>query len=172
MRSIFLTGLGASQAAERLFTAARVRPAGFRLLPLTTLNGQTRPHDRGELLHLLMQPPAPMENDVPCVLRLSAQRRVLVRETLEEIAAPALTMCAQVRSPLLLDGISGEMLTCPAFREAVRSCVRLDSLALCILRDQAAADVLTEPGDAVYDVPASGDDAVQEALLRDALMRW
>ncbi len=172
MRSIFLTGPGASRAAEQLFTAARVRPAGFRLLPLTTLNGQTRPRDRGELLHLLMQPPVPMENDVPCFVRLSEGRRVLVREVLEEIAAPALALCAQVRSPLLLDGVSGEMLACPAFRQAVLACVCTDSLAVCLLRDQAAADALIKPGDAVYDVPVSGDADVQEALLQDALMRW
>lgn len=114
MQQLYLTGAHAAELADRLFTALDIRPAGYRLLPFSVGDGL-----RGDALHLLLPPAAPMDNDVPCRIRLHGDDWCIVPRVLEEIAAPNLLRALTVHKPILLGGLTAQMLTCPAFREAV-----------------------------------------------------
>ena len=114
MQQLYLTGAYAAELADQLFTALNIQPAGYRLLPFTIGGGI-----RGEALHLLLPPAAPMDNDVPCRIRLRAGDWCVVPRVLDEIAAPNLTRALTVHKPILLSGLTAQMLTCTAFREAV-----------------------------------------------------
>lgn len=114
MQQLYLTGIHASTIADQLFTALNLRPAGYRLLPFS-IGGSVR----GDALHLLLPPAAPMDNDVPCRIRLRSGDWAVVPRVLDEIAAPNLLRALAVHTPLLLGGITAQMLTCTAFREAV-----------------------------------------------------
>lgn len=114
MQQLYLHGEDAPELADRLFTALNVRPAGYRLIPFA-VGGSLR----GEALHLLMPPAAPMDNDVPCRIRLRAGDWAIVPRVLDEIAAPNLMQTLRLHTPVLLGGITARMLTCTAFREAV-----------------------------------------------------
>ena len=85
MQQLYLTGNHAPALADRLITALNLRPAGYRLQPFT-VSGSVR----GEALHLLLPPAAPMDNDVPCRIRLREGDWAVVPRVLEEIAAPNL----------------------------------------------------------------------------------
>ena len=114
MQQLYLTGAHAAELADRLFTALNICPAGYRLLPFTVGDGL-----RGDALHLLLPPAAPMDNDVPCRVRLHGDDWCIVPRVLEEIAAPNLLRAITVHKPILLGGVTAQMLTCAAFREAV-----------------------------------------------------
>ena len=114
MQQLYLTGDHASDLADSLFTALNIRPAGYRLLPFS-VGGAVR----GEALHLLTPPASPMENDVPCRIRLRSGDWAVVPRVLDEIAAPNLRRMTAVHTPILLSGLTAQMLTCTAFREAV-----------------------------------------------------
>lgn len=98
-----------------------LRAVGFRMLPYA-LAGQTR----GELLHFLGAQD-PMENDVPCTLRLGRQRTVSIPEVWEELAAPTLRRCIPRHAPILLDRLTEAALDCPAFARTLRDCFQGES---------------------------------------------
>ncbi|MBQ4580665.1 MAG: hypothetical protein IJA83_08380 [Clostridia bacterium] len=114
MQQLYLSGAHAADLADQLFTALNIRPAGYRLQPFT-VGGTVR----GETMHLLLPPAAPMDNDVPCRIRLRENDWCIVPRALEEIAAPNLLRASAACKPILLGGLTAQMLTCPAFREAV-----------------------------------------------------
>lgn len=114
MQQLYLTGAHAAELADQLFTALNICPAGYRLLPFTVGGGL-----RGEAMHLLLPPAAPMDNDVPCRVRLREGDWCVIPRTLDEIAAPNLLRAVTVHKPILLGGLTAQMLTCAAFREAV-----------------------------------------------------
>ena len=114
MQQLYLTGTHAAELADRLFTALNIRPAGYRLQPFAVEGAL-----RGDALHLLLPPAAPMDNNVPCRIRLRADDWCIVPRVLDEIAAPNLLRAITVHKPILLGGLTAQMLTCAAFREAV-----------------------------------------------------
>lgn len=147
MQQLYLTGPHASTMANRLFTALNVRPAGYQLTPFT-VGGAVR----GEALHLLLPPAAPMDNDVPCRIRLRSGDWTVIPRVLDEIAAPNLLRAITVHTPVLLDGLTAGMLTCSSFREAV-------------------VQVLTSPRPVIV---AADDDAEEllRALTPEASQMW
>ena len=94
-------GAKASVLAQSVIRALPLRAVGFRMLPYA-LAGQTR----GELLHFLGAQD-PMENDVPCTLRLGRQRTVSIPEVWEELAAPTLRPAPEVEQALCRAARSG-----------------------------------------------------------------
>lgn len=114
MQQLYLSGAHAAELADQLFTALNIRPAGYRLQPFTVAGCV-----RGDAMHLLVPPAGPMDNDVPCRIRLKADDWCIVPRALEEIAAPNLLRAAAACKPILLGGLTAQMLTCSAFREAV-----------------------------------------------------
>lgn len=114
MQQLYLCGPHAAELADRLFTALNIQPAGYRLSPFS-VGGALR----GDALHLLLPPAAPMDNDVPCRIRLRPNDWCIVPRVLDEIAAPNLLRAITVHKPILLGGLTARMLTCSAFREAV-----------------------------------------------------
>lgn len=172
MQQLYLTGSHAGKVAARLFTTLNVRPVGFRLLPFE-VGGEMR----GEALRLLLPPASPRFNDVPCRIRLGENRWTAVPAVLEEIAAPSLLAALAVHAPMLLDGLTADVLECPALREAVRAClmsrravvVAATENAAPILRALTPADRqlwLSVPGD------APGQAALLETLLPEAVLRF
>lgn len=118
MQQLFLTGPGASGLAADIFTALNTRPAGFRLMPLE-VNGE----ERGAVMHLLLPPAEPYHNDLPCRIQLSRDRCVYEPHVLNEIAAPSLSAGRGVHAPMLLDGLTQDMLRFAPFRQAVAECL-------------------------------------------------
>ena len=133
MQQLYLTGTHAAALADRLFTALDIRPAGYRLLPFSLGDSL-----RGEALHLLLPPAAPMDNDVPCRIRLHGDDWCIVPRVLEEIAAPNLTRTLTVHKPILLGGLTAQMLTCSAFREAVVTLLTSERPVIVAAEDNAA----------------------------------
>lgn len=171
MQQLYLTGVHASQLAAQLITALNLRPAGYRLLPFT-VGGAVR----GEALHLLTQPCAPMENDVPCRIRLRTGDWAVVPRVLNEIAAPTLLQAMNVHSPILLDGLTAQMLTCAVFREAVVACL-LSPQPVIVAASEDAEEILRALTDEALQlwmpVPDSeaGRAALLEELIAEAAMR-
>ncbi|MBQ7849918.1 MAG: hypothetical protein IJ343_09375 [Clostridia bacterium] len=171
MQQLYLTGSHAALIADRLFTALNVRPVGYRLTPFSVEGAS-----RGEALRLLL-PPAAGHNDVPCRIRISADRSVIVPAALEEVAAPGLHAALRVHAPLLLGGVQADLLDCPAFREAVRACL-MSSRPVIVVADEAAAPVLralTPPETQLwFAVPEdeAGQAALLESLLPEAMLRF
>ena len=132
MQQLYLTGAHAAELADRLFTALNIRPAGYRLLPFTVGDGL-----RGDALHLLLPPAAPMDNDVPCQIRLRTGDWVVVPRVLDEIAAPNLLRAVPLQAPILLGSITAQMLTCAAFREAVVHLLASERLVIAAVSDDA-----------------------------------
>lgn len=172
MQQLYLTGSHAGDVAARLFTTLNVRPVGCRLLPFA-VGGEVR----GEALRLLLPPAAPRFNDVPCRIRLSEEAWVAVPAVLEEIAAPSLLAALDVHAPMLLDGLCADVLACPAFREAVRTCL-MSRRAVVVAAAQdaeAALRALTPPDKQLWlSVPgdAPGQAALLETLLPEAMLRF
>ena len=73
----------ASALAQSVIHALPMRTVGFRLLPYA-IAGQPR----GELIHCLASDD-PVQNDVPCTLRLSREKIVSIDAVWAELAAPA-----------------------------------------------------------------------------------
>ena len=171
MQQLYLTGPHASQVAQQLFTALNVRPAGYQLLPFS-VEGAVR----GEALHLLLPPAAPMDNDVPCRIRLRSGDWAVVPRVLDEIAAPNLLRALTVHTPILLQGLTAQMLTCTAFREAVVSCLT-GPRPVIVAADDDAEELLRAltPGETQLWMPipstAEGRSALLEELVTEAALR-
>ena len=172
MQQLYLTGAHAPDLADLLFTALNVRPAGYRLTPFSVGGGL-----RGETLHLLMPPAAPMDNDVPCRIRLRTGDWAIVPRVLDEIAAPNLLRAPTAHTPILLGGLTAQMLTCTAFREAVVS-VLLSARPVIVAADDDAEELLRAltPEDTQLWMPvpptAEGRAALLEELVAEAAMRF
>lgn len=172
MQQLYLTGDFAPDLTDRLFTALNVRPAGYRLIPFT-LGAAVR----GEALHLLMPPAAPMDNDVPCRIRLRDGDWTIVPRVLDEIAAPNLLRTIRVHTPVLLCGLTAQMLTCTAFREAVVS-VLLGAHLVIVAASSDAEETLRALTPAEKQlwmpVPESAEGRAQllEELVAEASMRF
>lgn len=171
MQQLYLTGPHAPEIADRLFTALNVRPAGYRLLPFS-VGGALR----GEALRLLLPPAAPMDNDVPCRIRLRSGDWTVVPRVLDEIAAPNLRRALTVRTPILLSGLTAQMLTCTAFREAVVACLTGEQPVI-VAADEDAEEhlrALTPAESQLWmPVPPSPDGraALLEELVAEAALR-
>lgn len=171
MQQLYLTGPYAAEIADQLFTALNVRPSGYRLTPFTVGGGI-----RGEALHLLTPPCAPMDNDVPCRIRLRTGDWTIVPRVLDEIAAPTLLQALTVQSPILLGGVTGQMLTCTRFREAAVTCLksRRPVIVAASLDAEELLRALTAEEDQLWmDVPetAQGRAQLLEELIAEAAMR-
>lgn len=165
MQQLYLTGRHASELAARLFTALNVRPAGCRLLPFT-VGGAIR----GEALHLLLPPSPPLCNDVPCRIRLTPEDWAIVPRALNEIAAPSLLSALEVHSPMLLDGLTGPMLACAAFREAVRRCLVGERAVVVVAADDAVSALRTLTSEDCQLWASVPDDAEERAALLETLV--
>ena len=171
MQQLYLTGPHAADLADRLFTALARRPAGYRLLPFT-VGGAIR----GEALHLLLPPAAPMDNDVPCRIRLRSGDWAVVPRVLDEIAAPNLLRALAVHTPILLGGLTAQMLTCAAFREAVVTLLTSPRPVIVAAEDDAEEllRALT-PAESQLWMPVpqteSGRSELLETLVAEASMR-
>ena len=171
MQQLYLTGEHAPELAQQLITALNLRPAGYQLAPFT-VGGSLR----GEALHLLTPPAAPMDNDVPCRIRLRSGDWAVVPRVLDEIAAPNLTRAVTLHTPILLGGLTAQMLTCAAFREAVVQVLTSERLVIVAASDDAEEHLraLTpEKSQLWYPVPedAPGRAALLEELVAEASMR-
>ncbi len=172
MQQLYLTGPHASALAERLFHAMNVRPAGFCLLAFA-VGGEVR----GQALHLLHPPAAPLHNDVPCRIELCRGRFAVVQPVLEEIAAPALRSANLVHAPMLLDCLTADLLACPSFRDSIRACLLSDHAVVAVVQDDAvdALRALTpEECQLWMPVPEEAEkrEALLEALITEAAMRF
>lgn len=171
MQQLYLTGDHAPALADSLITALNLRPAGYRLVPFTVGGGL-----RGEALHLLMPPAAPMDNDVPCRIRLRTGDWAVVPRVLDEIAAPNLLRAVTLHTPILLCGLTAQMLTCAAFREAVVALLMSERPVIVAASDDAEEllRALTPESTQLWaPVPASaeGRAALLEELVAEAAMR-
>lgn len=171
MQQLYLTGSYAADIADSLFNALNVRPSGYRLTPFSIGGGL-----RGEALHLLTPPCAPMDNDVPCRVRLRTGDWAIIPRVLDEIAAPTLLQARTLHTPILLGGVTGTMLTCRAFREAVVTVLSSPRTVVVAASDDAE-EILRAltPADAQLweHVPASSAERAKllEELVAEASMR-
>ena len=171
MQQLYLTGPHAPDIADRLFDALNIRPSGYRLIPFSIGGGL-----RGDALHLLTPPCAPMDNDVPCRIRLRTGDWTIVPRVLDEIAAPTLLQALTVHAPILLGGVTGQMLTCTRFREAVVQCLKSDRPVI-VAASADAEDILralTLEADQLWrTVPETAEDraALLEELYSEAALR-
>lgn len=171
MQQLYLTGVHAPALADQLFTALNIRPAGYRLFPFS-IGGALR----GDALHLLLPPAAPMDNDVPCRIRLRSGDWAVVPRVLDEIAAPNLLRTLAVHTPILLGGITAQMLTCTAFREAVVTLLTSPRPVI-VAAEDGAEELLRAltPAETQLWMPApqteSGRAELLETLVAEASMR-
>ena len=171
MQQLYLTGSYAADIADSLFNALNVRPSGYRLTPFSIGGGL-----RGEALHLLTPPCAPMDNDVPCRVRLRTGDWTIIPRVLDEIAAPTLLQARTLHTPILLGGVTGTMLTCRAFREAVVACLKSEHPVIVAASDDAEAILraLTDEADQLWmPVPetAQGRTELLQELIPEAALR-
>jgi hypothetical protein len=171
MQQLYLTGNHASDLADSLFNSLNLRPAGYQLQPFS-VGGAIR----GEVLHLLTAPVAPMDNDVPCRIRLRSGDWTAVPRVLDEIAAPNLLRAITLHKPILLSGLTAQMLTCAAFREAVVACL-LSPRPVIVAADEDAEEILRAltPADNQLWAPvpqtAQGRSALLEELVAEFSLR-
>lgn len=171
MQQLYLCGVHASKLADLLFNALNLRPAGYKLEPFTVGGGL-----RGEALHLLLPPAAPMYNDVPCRIRLRDGDETIVPRVLEEIAAPNLLGAINAHAPILLGGLDAQMLTCRAFREAVVAVLSSPRTVIVAASDDAEETLraLTSADSQLWaHVPESAADraVLLEELIAETSMR-
>lgn len=171
MQQLYLTGEHAPDLADSLFAALNVRPAGYKLLPFS-VGGAVR----GEALHLLTPPAAPMDNDVPCRIRLRTGDWAVVARVLDEIAAPSLLRMSAIHTPILLSGLTAGMLTCTAFREAVVALLMSERPVIVAASDDAEETLRAlTPAETQMWAPvpqtAQGRAALLEELVAEAAMR-
>ena len=161
MQQLYLSGEHAPELAQRLINALNLRPAGYQLAPFTVGGGQ-----RGEALHLLTPPAAPMDNDVPCRILLRAGDWCVVPRVLDEIAAPNLLRAVPLHTPILLGSVTAQMLTCAAFREAVVT-VLTGERPVVIAAEEGATEHLRAltPASTQMWLPVPDDAEEQSALL-------
>ena len=172
MQQLYLTGNHAPELADRLFTALNIRPAGYRLVPFSIGGGL-----RGEVLHLLLPPAAPMDNDVPCLIRLHGNDWTIVPRVLDEIAAPNLLRTPAAHTPILLGGINAQMLTCSAFRKAVVTLLVSSRPVIVAAQDDAEEHLRAlTPAETQLWMPVplteEGRSALLETLVAEASLRF
>lgn len=172
MQQLYLTGVYAAEMADQLFHALNVRPVGLHLTPVMVGDSV-----RGEALQLLLPPAEPMYNAVPCRIHLSMGKSVTVPAALEEVAAPGLMASMQVHAPMLLSGLSADLLVNAAFCEAVKCCLT-GSRPVVVAADASAVPVLqslTPKADQLwFSVPedAAGQSALLADLIPEAALRF
>lgn len=172
MQQLYLTGRHAGELADQLFTALNVRPAGYRLVPFSVAGGM-----RGEVLHLLLPPIAPMDNDVPCRVRLRSGDWTIIPRVLDEIAAPTLRQASAAHTPILLGGLTAQMLTCAAFRQAIVALLT-GTQPVVVAADDDAEEMLRAltPADTqLWEAVPEGEGdrtALLETLVAEAAMRF
>ncbi|MBR3764668.1 MAG: hypothetical protein IKK57_09005 [Clostridia bacterium] len=158
MQQLCLTGRDAASLADRLFHALNVQPVGLRFEPFS-VGGAVRGHAA-----YLMPPPS--LNAVPCRILLAGGRSVTVPAALEEIAAPGLLAALRIQAPMLISGLSADLLACGALQDAVRRCMTAPRPVI-VTADASAREVLhtlVPPETQVwFDVPE--DEVAQSALL-------
>lgn len=169
MQHLCLCGSYAPLLADRLFSAINLQPPGLRILPFC-VDGAPR----GDALHL--QPP-PALNGIPCRIRIAPCTTVTVPHALEEVAAPGLVAALRLRAPLLLSGLSGDLLACEPFCQAVCDCLQGD-VPVVIAGDASARQVLESRLPAhvqlwldVPEAPAA-QNALLEQLIPEAVLRF
>lgn len=172
MQQLFLTGPDASGLAASIFTALNIRPAGLRMLPFCMGGGE-----RGDALHLLLPPAAPYHNDLPCRISLSEDRSIYVPPVLNEIAASALLAAKNVNAPMLLDGLTLEMLRFADFRTAVEECLRRPRPVITVAApdaEKALRRMLPEERQLWLRIPEEENARAQllEELIIEASMRF
>lgn len=172
MQQLCLTGAHAADLADRLFSALNVRPVGLRIAPFAA-QGRIL----GDAAHLTPPPAPPLLNGVPCRVRITPEQSSVVPQALEETAAPGLLAAMRLHAPLLISGLSADVLACGPFREAVRTCL-MGAGPVVITADKAAAarlQQLTPPERQLwFDVPEdeAGQTALLESLLPEAALRF
>ena len=171
MQQLLLSGIHPSDLPDHLVSALNIRPAGYRLTAFTVGGGI-----RGEALHLLLPPAAPMDNDVPCRIRLRDGDWTIVPRVLEEIAAPNLLKALNAHTPILLSGLDARMLTCSAFREAVVTLLTSPRPVIVACADDAEETLRALiPAEAQLWAPvpesSTGRAALLEELIAEASMR-
>lgn len=172
MQQLCLTGSAPGVVAERLFNALNVQPTSLRFAPFD-LDGVTV----GDALYLY--PPAIAQGAccIPCRICLPQDRAALIPQVLEEVAAPALRSALRVHSPILLEGLTAELLSCSAFAQAVCQCLQSDR-AVVVTADDAAIRMLQaalpEPQLLCFTVPEdeTGRSALLEMLIPEAALRF
>ena len=169
MQQLCLTGRDAASLAERLFHALNIQPVGLRFDPFS-VDGEVR-----GLAAFLTPPPA--LNAVPCRILLSGGRSVTVPAALEEIAAPGLLAALRIQVPVLIDGLSADLLACDALRDAVRQCMTAPRPVI-VTADGTAREVLRtlvpQEDQVWFDVPEdeAGQSALLSALIPEAALRF
>lgn len=169
MQQLCLTGSCAPLIAGRLFNALNVQPVGLRVGAFS-VDGV--PH--GDALYLM--PPPPL-NGVPCRLLLTPERAVVLPQALEEVGAPGLMAAMRIQAPMLISGLSADLLACDALREAVRSCM-MSARPLVVTADASAREALQSllpPARQLWiDVPEdeAGQAALLEELIPEAALRF
>lgn len=158
MQQLCLTGSDAASLVDRLFHALNIQPVGLRFEPFS-VDGCVRG------LAAFLTPP-PTLNAVPCRILLPGGRSVTVPGALQEVAAPGLLAALRIQSPVLISGLSADLLECSALRDAVRRCMTAPRPVI-VTADASAREVLhtlVPPETQVwFDVPE--DEAAQSALL-------
>lgn len=165
MQQLCLTGFAPGDLADRLFNALNVPFAGLRIVPFT-LDGAAA----GDALYLCPPSIGPGAARIPCRIRLTQERSVLVPQALEEIAVPALRSAMRVQSPILLDGLTAELLLCAPFAQSVCQCLQSDRPVV-LTADEDAARMLQAalPDGQLLILPVPQDAAGQAALLEELI---
>lgn len=172
MQQLCLTGSEAGTIAGRLFNALNVPPAGLRIAPFA-VDGTTA----GDAVYLFPPAIAPGACCVPCRIRLTQERTVIVPEVLQEVAVPALRAAMRVQSPILLQGLTADLLMCAPFAQAVCQCLQGDRPVVVTADDVAARMLqaaLPEAQLLCFAVPADADGqaSLLEALIPEAALRF
>lgn len=161
MQQLCLTGSVPGVIADRLFNALNVQPASLRFAPFD-LDGVTV----GDALYLY--PPAIAQGAccIPCRVCLPQDRAALVPQVLEKVAVPALRSAMRVHSPILLDGLTAELLSCSSFAQSVCQCLQSDR-AMVVTGDDVAIRMLQAalPESQLLCIAVPEDDASKAALL-------
>ncbi|MDO4837115.1 MAG: hypothetical protein Q4B32_01855 [Clostridia bacterium] len=135
MTNIVLTGEHAGKLVLEIAEALSMPVAGYELRPFA-INGRIK----GKMIHLFQTPAGEMANDIPCLLFLSDEKQVQVQEVIEELAVKALRQGVSQQALILADGLTGDLLTLPAFRQGVQACLQSPcGIVLCAEEDALPA---------------------------------
>ena len=131
MQAIALTGERACEKALEITMAFDTPPAGYVLMPLE-VGGRIK----GQLLHVLQAPSGEKDNDIPCTVNVGS-KHVLVTEVIETVAVQALRRAVDLRTLILIGGVTAEMLAIPAFYYVVEMCLQSRSSTLICAEEDA-----------------------------------
>ena len=172
MQQLCLTGYQPDVLAGRLFHALDVQPAGLRIAPFS-VDGVPA----GDAVYVFPPAIAPGACCIPCRIRLTQERSVLIPQVLEDVAVPALRSAMRVQSPILLTGLTADLLDCAPFAQAVCDCLQ-SNRAVVLTADALAARMLqaalTGTQLLCFDSPAdaAGQAALLEELIPEAALRF